>query len=92
MIEKIINLLASIPNDKLLHSYLVLVLSLICYDILELFLPMWWNILVTAVISTIIMIFKEWYDSNHNCTHSVELKDIIAGYGGLVLGLLLKLL
>ena len=43
MIEKIINLLASVPNDKLLHSYLVLILSLICYDILELFLPMWWN-------------------------------------------------
>ena len=92
MIEKIINLLASIPNDKLLHSYLVLVLSLICYDILELFLPMWWNIFVTTIISTIIMILKEWYDSKHNCTHSVEVMDIVAGYVGLVLGLLLKLL
>ena len=92
MIEKIINLLASVPNDKLLHSYLILILSLICYDILELFLPMWWNILATTVISTIIMILKEWYDSTRNCTHSVELKDVIAGYGGLILGLLLKLL
>jgi uncharacterized protein YacL len=53
---------------------------------------MWWNILVTTVISTIIMVLKEWYDSKHNCTHSAELKDIIAGYGGLILGLLLKLL
>ena len=43
-------------------------------------------------IGLIIMILKEWYDSKHNCTHSVELKDIIAGYGGLILGLLLKLL
>ena len=92
MIEKIINLLASVPKDKLLHSYLILILSLICYDILELFLHMWWNIFVTTIISTIIMILKEWYDSKHNCTHSVELKDIIAGYGGLILGLLLKLL
>ena len=92
MIEKIINLLASIQNDKLLHSYLILILSLICYDILELFLPMLWNIFVTTIIATIIMILKEWYDSKHNCTHSVELKDIIAGYGGLILGLLLKLL
>ena len=92
MIEKIINLLVNIPHDKLLHSYLVLIVSSICYDILELFLPMWWNIFVTTIISTIIMILKEWYDSKHNCTHSVELKDIIAGYGGLILGLLLKLL
>ena len=92
MIEKIINLLASVPYDKLLHSYLALILSLICYDVLELFLSMGWNILLTTIISTIIMILKEWYDSKHNCTHSVELKDVIAGYGGLILGLLLKLL
>lgn len=59
---------------------------------LELFLPIRWNILVTTIIATIIMILKELYDGKHNCTHSVELKDIIAGYGGLILGLLLKLL
>lgn len=92
MIEKIIKLLASIPNDKLLHSYLILIISLIVFDILELFTPMWWNVLITSIIATIVMIWKEWYDSKHNCTHSVEIKDIIAGYGGLILGLLLKLL
>lgn len=92
MIEKIIKLLASIPKDKLLHSYLILIISLIVFDILELFTPMWWNVLITSIIATIVMIWKEWYDSKHNCTHSVEIKDIIAGYGGLILGLLLKLL
>ena len=92
MIEKIIKLLASIPNDKLLHSYLILIVSLLVFDILELFTSMWWNVLITSIIATGFMIWKEWYDSKHNCTHSVEIKDIIAGYGGLILGLLLKLL
>lgn len=92
MIEKIIKILANIPNDKLLHSYLVLIISLIIFDILELYIPMWWNILTTSIISTGIMLLKEWYDSKHNITHSVESEDIIAGFGGLILGLLLKLL
>ena len=92
MIEKILKWLAKIPNDKLLHSYLVLVISLICYNILELFIQKIWTIIITVLIATTVMIWKEWYDSKHNCTHSVEVMDIVAGYLGLVLGLLLKLL
>lgn len=92
MIEKIVNLLTNIPKDKLLHSYLILILSLICYDILDLFLSVWLNIVITIVVSTIVMILKEYYDSKHRSTHSVEIKDIIAGYSGLILGLLLKIL
>ena len=92
MIEKILKWFAKIPNDKLLHSYLVLVISLICYNILELFMQNVWTIIITVLIATTVMIWKEWYDSKHNCTHSVEVMDIVAGYLGLVLGLLLKLL
>lgn len=92
MIEKILKWFAKIPADKLLHSYLVLVISLIVYDILELFLPMLWSIILTTLIATAIMVWKEWYDSKHNCTHTVEVMDIVAGYTGLVLGLLLKIL
>ena len=92
MIENILNWFAKIPNDKLLHSYLVLVISLICYDILELFIPMLWTMILTVLVATTVMVWKEWYDSRHNCTHSVEVMDIVAGYVGLVLGLLLKLL
>lgn len=92
MIEKMLNIIGNIPKDKLLHSYIVLIISLICYDVLDLVLPKLWNIIVTIIISTMIMIWKEWYDSKRNCTHSVEVKDIVAGYGGLILGLLLKLL
>ena len=51
-----------------------------------------WTIIITVLIATTVMIWKEWYDSKHNCTHSVEVMDIVAGYLGLVLGLLLKLL
>ena len=72
MIEKILKWFAKIPADKLLHSYLVLVISLIVYDILELFLPMLWSIILTTLIATAIMVWKEWYDSKHNCTHTVE--------------------
>lgn len=92
MIEKMLNIIGNIPKDKLLHSYIVLIISLICYDVLDLVLPKLWNIIVTIIISTMIMLWKEWYDSKRNCTHSVEVKDIVAGYGGLILGLLLKLL
>ena len=90
--EKMLNIIGNIPKDKLLHSYIVLIISLICYDVLDLVLPKLWNIIVTIIISTMIMLWKEWYDSKRNCTHSVEVKDIVAGYGGLILGLLLKLL
>lgn len=92
MMEKMLNIIGNIPKDKLLHSYIVLIISLICYDVLDLVLPKLWNIIVTIIISTMIMLWKEWYDSKRNCTHSVEFKDIVAGYGGLILGLLLKLL
>ena len=91
MIEKIFNLFAKIPTDKLLHSYLVLVIALICYDVLELFLPKLWTVTLTVVISTGVMIWKEWYDSKRNCTHKVEFMDVVAGYTGLALGLLLKI-
>ena len=92
MIEKILKWFTKIPNDKLLHSYLVLIISLICYNILELFMQKIWTIIITVLIATTVMIWKEWYDSKHNCTHSVEVMDIVAGYLGLVLGLSLKLL
>lgn len=92
MIEKIFNLLAKIPADKLLHSYIVLIIGVATYDVFELFLSMWWSVLAAAIVSTTGIIWKEIYDSKHNCTHNVEFMDIVAGYIGLIIGLLLKIL
>ena len=80
MIEKIINLLANIPSDKLLHSYLSLIIVLIIFDICEKF---------CNGITIIFMALKEIYDSKNKDIHSVEMKDIIAGIGGIILSLLL---
>lgn len=92
MIEKIINLLANIPSDKLLHSYLSLIIVLIIFDICENFCNMWISILISCGITIIFMALKEIYDSKNKDIHIVEMKDIIAGIGGIILGLLLKLL
>lgn len=92
MIEKIINLLANIPSDKILHSYLSLIIVLIIFDICEKFCNMWISILISCGITIIFIALKEIYDSKNKDIHSVEMKDIIAGIGGIILGLFLKLL
>ena len=53
---------------------------------------MWISILISCGITIIFMALKEIYDSKNKDIHSVEMKDIIAGIGGIILGLLLKLL
>ena len=65
MIEKIINLLANIPSDKLLHSYLSLIIVLIIFDICEKFCNMWISILISCGITIIFMALKEIYDSKN---------------------------
>ena len=65
MIEKIINLLANIPSDKLLHSYLSLIIVLIIFDISEKFCNMWISILISCGITIIFIALKEIYDSKN---------------------------
>ena len=92
MIEKILNWFTKIPTDKLLHSYLILILSLTFYDVLEIFISTLYVIISTTIFATIVIICKEYYDSKHSSIHSVEFMDVVAGYVGLIIGLLLKIL
>lgn len=81
--EKIINLIASIPKDKLLHFILTLIICQITQSIGH-------NIWISIGVTVGCIILKEIYDAIVP-NHSVELKDILAGLIGLLLGLLLKL-
>lgn len=83
-LKKIWAWIISIPQDKLLHYNAIDLVASFSFAIFFLFLAYWpafgWANLVAAVFA----IGKEVYDAFHPDGHSVEWKDLVADFAGLL--------
>ena len=84
IIEKIIQWIASIPHDKLLHDYAGELIGMFSFAVLFRFIPFWWVFGISNLITLLFLIGKEIYDSKHKKEHSVEIADILWGAFGLL--------
>jgi hypothetical protein len=82
--KKIIDFLANIPKDKLLHAYCGSIICLFLISILH-YIPIKWYFIVSIsiAITFIIALFKELYDTRHQ--GSVELWDVLATVIGAII-------
>ena len=83
MINKILNLIESIPKDKLLHSYFGYVIADIIFLITNSFD---WSVVIVGFVA----VLKELYDKFVKKSN-IDALDIIATLGGSILKLILVL-
>lgn len=93
IIEKIISFFGSIPSDKLLHSYLAFIIFQVIYRIVAHFdVSNKINLTCSAMATFFILMAKEMYDENSETGHSTEIMDVVAGIGGIILGMILVIM
>lgn len=84
IIKKILNWIASIPHDKLLHMDMGQLINLFSFSILFRFVVgLWWGLLGGFIIATAFLVWKEFFDSENK--GSVEIADILWGEAGVLL-------
>jgi len=93
IIEKLLGVLGKIPNDKLLHFTISLIIFEISFKLLNLIKSIDINskYIIAAFITVFVIICKEIYDSSKK-EHSFELLDIISGVIGLLVGYLIMII
>ena len=79
----ILNLIISIPSDKLLHFIGGALVCLFSFAIAYRFLPLWACFAIADGAAISALLLKELYDHLHPEGHSVEWKDVLAGTVGM---------
>ena len=72
MIEKILNIMNSIPHDKSLHGFYGLTL----YSTMNIFIYCW----VSIIIIILLAVAKELYDGRNSDIHTKETFDAVATF------------
>lgn len=83
LIKKILDWIANIPHDKLLHMDMGQLIDLYSIAIVFRFVGLWWGLLIGWAIATALLVFKEIYDSKNK--GSVEVADVLWGEVGIAL-------
>lgn len=92
MINNLLNLIGSIPTDKILHSYFGYVILDIALKVISQFTAVKPQIiLLSFVVLTVLIFGKELYDKLQP-DNFFDWKDVIAGYAGAVIKLILYLI
>ena len=81
-IKKILDFIASIPKDKLLHDYAGLLIAMFVFAISYRFCPVWLCFVLSNILSVAALGLKELYDAHHEGT--VEFADFLWGIFGVV--------
>lgn len=91
MVKKIIDWIAAIPKDKLLHFICSFIIAQIIYAITEFFQPMWLSFIITLLGTAIIGALKECIDwlFGGSPTWSDFWTDLIGDVAGLIVVLLI---
>lgn len=85
--NKLLSFLSNIPKDKLLHYVYAQWIFVIIACISKLFLNSLYSLIVSLLLTTTIMIYKEKYDKHNN--GSVEVYDVLIGLIAIMLIILM---
>lgn len=92
MINDLLTMITNIPKDKILHSYFGYVILDIAIKSLSYFPINKLQIIIIALTILSILIFaKEFYDKSQP-NNFFDWKDVIAGYGGALIKLILYII
>lgn len=81
MIEQILSRLSAVPDDKVRHFAVAVIL----YAAVQ-----WWNALAALAVVAVVAVVKEIYDRMHKDIHTCDVWDAIATILGGVAGFLIS--